>query len=159
MKNKHFPVVIIFIVIMASCNSHSSEAEKKDSVATAPAVTESPRHISILDAEGLNILDSTATIEVIAEGYKWTEGPVYVSDSDYLLFSDVPTNRIYKWKQGNGASIYLEPSGYTGTIPKEKEPGSNGLVIDKKGKLVLCQQGNRQIGRMKSPIKRSQTRF
>jgi len=77
---------------------------------------------------------------------------VYISDSDYLLFSDVPANRIYKWKQGKGASVYLEPSGYTGTIPKEKEPGSNGLVIDKKGKLVLCQQGNRQIGRMKSSL-------
>ena len=152
MKNKNFPLVVFFIVVLAACNNHPAGAEKKDSVVSAPVVSESPKHISILDAEGQNLLDSTATIEVIAEGYKWTEGPVYVSDSDYLLFSDVPANRIYKWKQGNGASIYLEPSGYTGTIPKEKEPGSNGLVIDKKGKLVLCQQGNRQIGRMKSSL-------
>ena len=152
MKNKQLPLVFTFIVVMAACNSQSDKTEKKDSVVTAPAVIESPRHISILDSEGLKLLDTTATIEVIAEGYKWTEGPVYVSDSDYLLFSDVPANRIYKWKQGNGAKIYLEPSGYTGTIPKEKEPGSNGLVIDKKGRLVLCQQGNRQIGRMKSSL-------
>ena len=152
MKNKHLTLVVILIVLMAACNSHSAGTEKKDSVVAVPAVSESPKHISILDAEGMNLLDSNATIEVIAEGYKWTEGPVYVSDSDYLLFSDVPANRIYKWKQGNGASVYLEPSGYTGTIPKEKEPGSNGLVIDKKGKLVLCQQGNRQIGRMKSSL-------
>ena len=152
MKNKHLPLVVILIVLMAACNSHSAGTEKKDSVVSVPAVSESPKHISILDAEGMNLLDSNAIIEVIAEGYKWTEGPVYVSDSDYLLFSDVPANRIYKWKQGNGASVYLEPSGYTGTIPKEKEPGSNGLVIDKKGKLVLCQQGNRQIGRMKSSL-------
>ena len=152
MKYKHLPFAFIFIVILTACNSHSAATEKKDSVLSAPAVSESPRHISILDAEGLNLLDSTAAIEVIAEGYKWTEGPVYVSDSDYLLFSDVPANRVYKWKQGNGASLYLEPSGYTGTIPKEKEPGSNGLVIDKKGRLVLCQQGNRQIGRMKSSL-------
>jgi gluconolactonase len=152
MKNKLLPCIIIFIGVAVACNSHSTATEKKDSVVTTPVVSGSPRHISILDPEGLNLLDTTATIEVIAEGYKWTEGPVYISDSDYLLFSDVPANRIYKWKQGKGASVYLEPSGYTGTIPKEKEPGSNGLVIDKKGKLVLCQQGNRQIGRMKSSL-------
>jgi gluconolactonase len=152
MKNKPLPCVFIFIVVSVACNSHSAGTEKKDSVVSAAVVNESPRHISILDAEGLNLLDTTATMEVIAGGYKWTEGPVYVSDSDYLLFSDVPANRVYKWKQGNGASIYLEPSGYTGTIPKVKEPGSNGLVIDKKGRLVLCQQGNRQIGRMKSSL-------
>ena len=152
MKNKNLPLVIFFVVVLSACNSNSNVTEKKDSVISAPIVSESLKHISILDAEGLNLLDSTSTIEVIAEGYKWAEGPVYVSDSDYLLFSDVPANRIYKWKQGNGASIYLEPSGYTGTIPKEKEPGSNGLVIDRKGKLVLCQQGNRCIGRMKSSL-------
>jgi gluconolactonase len=159
MKNKQLPLVVNLIIVMAACNGHTATTEKKDSVVSAPAMSESPKHISILDAEGLNLLDSTATIEVIAEGYKWTEGPVYVSDSDYLLFSDVPANRIYKWKQGNGASIYLEPSGYTGTIPKEKEPGSNGLVIDKNRKLVLCQQGNRQIGRMKSPLNKPKAVF
>jgi gluconolactonase len=157
MKNKHLPLV--FIVVVAACNSHSAGTEKKDSVISAPAVSKSPKHISILDSEGLNLLDTTAAIEVIAEGYKWSEGPVYVSDSDYLLFSDVPANRIYKWKQGNGARVYLEPSGYTGTIPKAKEPGSNGLVIDKKGRLVLCQQGNRQIGRMKSSLNNPKADF
>ncbi|HZZ76077.1 MAG TPA: SMP-30/gluconolactonase/LRE family protein [Puia sp.] len=153
MKYKHLSSIVIFMIILAACNDHSSGTEKKDSVASTPAVvSESPRHVSILDAEGLNLIDSNTAIEVIANGYKWTEGPVYVTDSDYLLFSDVPANRIYKWKQGTGASLYLEPSGYTGTVPKEKEPGSNGLVIDKAGRLVLCQQGNRQIGRMKSSL-------
>jgi len=152
MKNVRLACIAFSIVILVSCTSHSAGSEKKDSVVTAAVAMESPRHISILDSEGLNLLDTTATIEVIAEGYKWTEGPVYVSDSDYLLFSDVPANKVYKWKQGKGVSIYLEPSGYTGSAPKEKEPGSNGLVIDKQGRLVLCQQGNRQIGRMKSSL-------
>jgi len=152
MKYLRLACISVSLTVLASCNNHSTESEKKDSVATASTVMQSPRHISILDPEGMNLLDSTAAIEVLADGYKWTEGPVYVSDSDYLLFSDVPANRVYKWKQGKGVSIYLEPSGYTGTAPKEKEPGSNGLVIDKQGKLVLCQQGNRQIGRMKSAL-------
>lgn len=152
MKNRDLSLTVIFISVLIACNNRTAETEKKDSVVSVPAVTEYPKHISILDPEALNLLDSTSAIETIAQGYKWTEGPVYESDSDYLLFSDVPANRIYKWKQGAGASIYLEPSGYTGTVPKEKEPGSNGLVIDKKGRLVLCQQGNRQIGRMKSAL-------
>jgi gluconolactonase len=149
MKSKKFISAVLLIAVLTACENQTNNA-KKDSAVSADTVKVLSRHISILDADALNLIDSTAAIEVIAEGYKWTEGPVYISDSDYLLFSDVPANRIYKWKQGNGASIYLEPSGYTGTIPKEKEPGSNGLVIDKKGGLVLCQQGNRQIGRMKS---------
>jgi gluconolactonase len=152
MKHKNLLWLVFFIVLTAACNNPSAGTEKKDSLVGAPAVRESPKHISILDAEALNLLDSAAAIEVIAEGYKWTEGPVYITDSDYLLFSDVPNNRIHKWKQGKGANIYLQPSGYTGTVPKEKEPGSNGLVIDKAGRLVLCQQGNRQIGRMKSSL-------
>ena len=94
MKNRNLPWIVFFMVVMAACNNHPAGTEKKDSVVSAPAVSESPKHISILDAEGRNLLDSTATIEIIAEGYKWTEGPVYVSDSDYLLFSDVPANRI-----------------------------------------------------------------
>jgi gluconolactonase len=152
MKILQFPCALIFFASLATCNSQSAGTEKKDSVVSVNTKTDSPKHISILDPEALNLMDSNAVIEVIAEGYKWSEGPVYITDSDYLLFSDVPANRIYKWKQGNGASLYLDHSGYTGTIPKEKEPGSNGLVIDKKGRLVLCQQGNRQIGRMKSSL-------
>src|SRR3954469_971694 len=161
MKNKQMPFILIMLAEMVACNSHSTGNEKKDSVfsVSVPAVIDTQRHISILDPEALNLLDSTSTIEVIAEGYKWTEGPLYVSDSDYLLFSDVPANRIYKWKQGKGAVVYLEPSGYTGTIPKAKEPGSNGLVLEKKGKLVLCQQGNRQIGRMKSALNNPKPEF
>jgi gluconolactonase len=105
-----------------------------------------------MDPEASSLIDSAAVVEVISHGYKWSEGPVYINDSDYLLFSDVPANKIYKWKEGNGTSLYLEPSGFTGTVTNSREPGSNGLVIDKNGKLVLCQQGNRQIGRMKTPL-------
>src|SRR5450432_170090 len=159
MRNKILFPLFLIVTAVAACNNNTTATEKKDSVASVATITDSLRHISILDTEALNLLDSSAAIEIIAEGYKWTEGPVYVSDSDYLLFSDVPANRIYKWKQGNGASIYLEPSGYTGTIPKEKEPGSNGLVIDKKGGLVLCQQGNRQMARMKSPLNNPKPQF
>lgn len=155
-----FPAVFM-IVAMSSCNNMTGTG-KKDSVAAVSStdtVKKISPHISILDSEGLNLIDSAASIETIAEGFKWTEGPVYISDSDYLIFSDVPANKVYKWKEARGTSVFLEPSGYTGTAPKEKEPGSNGLVIDKNGKLVLCQQGNRQISRMKSSLNDPKPQF
>jgi gluconolactonase len=150
----------ILIVVFCSCNNqnHQAEKEKKDTAVT-DSVKSNPPHISILSAEALNLIDSTAEIEVLAKGFKWSEGPVYISDSNYLLFSDVPANKIYKWQEGKDTSLYLMPSGYTGTIPKEKEPGSNGLTIDKNMNLVLCQQGNRQIARMKSSLNDPRPRF
>jgi gluconolactonase len=160
MKHKYvFPFFILFIVI-GSCNNQnqSAENEKKETPVT-DSVKGNPLHISILSDEALNLIDSTAEIEVLAKGFKWSEGPVYISDSNYLIFSDVPANKIYKWQEGKDTSIFLMPSGYTGTIPREKEPGSNGLTIDKNGKLVLCQQGNRQIARMKSSINDPKPQF
>jgi gluconolactonase len=124
MKSKDLFTLIFIISFMAACNSQPA-AEKKDSVAVTEPAKDTSRHISILDAEALNLIDSSAAIEIIASGFKWSEGPVYVSDGDYLLFSDVPANKVYKWQEGKGTSVFLEPSGYTGTVPKE-EPGSNG---------------------------------
>jgi len=151
MKNTILFTLIIFAAGISACNNNA-DTGKNETASSVVAVKDSTRYIRILDAEASGLLDSAAAIEIISKGYKWSEGPVYYSDSDYLLFSDVPANKIYKWKEGSGTSLYLEPSGYTGTIPKTKEPGSNGLVIDKNGRLVLCQQGNRQIGRMKTSL-------
>src|SRR5947208_9953672 len=110
MKNRYSSFIVIFISLLFACKNQPGETRKKDSVVSVSSVDTAVKHISILNPEALSLLDSNATIEVIAEGYKWSEGPVYISDSDYLLFSDVPANRIYKWKQGNGAAVYLEPS-------------------------------------------------
>ena len=68
------------------------------------------------------LIPKDAKIEVLAEGYVWSEGPVWIPQGDFLLYSDVPTNKIYKWKAGEGASIYLDPSGYTA---KETRPGES----------------------------------
>ncbi|RAV28920.1 SMP-30/gluconolactonase/LRE family protein [Sinomicrobium soli] len=99
------------------------------------------------------IIDHTARAEVIAEGFTWSEGPLWVEPEQMLLFSDVPENTVYKWTENGGTEIYLKPSGYTGTIPgHSKEPGSNGLLLNAGGKLVLCQHGNRQVARMEAPL-------
>lgn len=50
-------------------------------------------------------------IEVLADGFDWSEGPVWISDPGYVVFSDVPVNKIFKWSEGEGISVFLEPSG------------------------------------------------
>jgi sugar lactone lactonase YvrE len=118
-----------------------------------------PGWVEILSPEGSAILDASAAVESIARGFKWTEGPLYIADGDYLLFSDVPHNKVYKWKPGADTSVYLMPSGYTGHGVKEREPGSNGLLLDRKGALLLMQQGDRRVGRMDAPLGAPLPRF
>jgi gluconolactonase len=91
-----------------------------------------------------------AVLEKLAEGFKWSEGPVWIggpSQRGYLLFSDIPNNAVMKWQEGPGVSVFLQPSGYTGATPRGGEQGSNGLTLDSAGRLVLCQHGDRRIAR------------
>ncbi len=95
--------------------------------------------------------------EVISEGYTWTEGPLWAGDR--LLFSDVPGNTVYQWTEKGGTSVYLKPSGFTGEKSASREPGSNGLLLDLSGNLILCQHGNRQMARMDASIEQPEARF
>ena len=100
-----------------------------------------------------------ARMEVLAGGFDWTEGPVWVKDGGYLLFSVIPPNKVLKWKEGVGASIFLKPSGLTGPKDLREEPGSNGLLIDSQGRLVLCQHGDRRMARMNAPLSAPKSDF
>jgi len=104
------------------------------------------RYAPELDA----LIAPDAKIELLATGYEWSEGPVWDRQSHALLYSDVPENKIYKWKSGVGTSVYADPSGYTSPYPRGGEPGSNGLTFDSKGRLVACQHGDRQVARINS---------
>jgi gluconolactonase len=94
------------------------------------------------------LLANDAKIEVLASGFVWSEGPVWIKNGGYLLFSDVPQNTIYKWTAKDGLSTFLKPSGYTGIGSYSNEPGSNGLTLDNKGRLVACEHGDRRISAM-----------
>jgi gluconolactonase len=109
-----------------------------------PAIGKIVRNNPRLD----ELLDKDAKIEVLASGFVWSEGPVWVKDGNYLLFSDVPKNTIFKWEDKEGLSIFLHPSGYTGRIPYSGESGSNGLFLNKKGELVACEHGDRRVSAM-----------
>ncbi|HEX4851693.1 MAG TPA: SMP-30/gluconolactonase/LRE family protein, partial [Puia sp.] len=91
------------------------------------------------------LIGKDAQIEIIADSFAWSEGPVWVKDGSFILFSDIPNNTIFKWKEGEGLSVFLKPSGYTGKLPYSHEPGSNGLIINKQGQLVACEHGDRRI--------------
>lgn len=106
-----------------------------------------------------DLIPKDAKIEVLADGFTWTEGPLWVEEGQYLLFSDIPPNRIMKWSEKDGLSLYLKPSGYTGEIPRKGEPGSNGLILDAKGNLVLCQHGDRRMARMTTSLTNPQSQF
>ena len=94
------------------------------------------------------LVDKNTKIEVLADSFMWAEGPAWVKDGKYLLFSDVKRNTIFKWKEGEGLSEFLKPSGYTGRMTYSNEPGSNGLIINKQGELVACEHGDRRISVM-----------
>ena len=97
------------------------------------------------------LISPNATIEVLAKGFKWSEGPVWIPDgneglpSQSLLFSDIPNNRIHCWNTQSGLSVFLEPAGFTGPASYGKERGSNGLALDTEGRLLCCEHGDRRI--------------
>ncbi|MEM8910610.1 MAG: SMP-30/gluconolactonase/LRE family protein [Planctomycetota bacterium] len=124
-----------------------------------PAIAQTPRTIGEiirLDPELDRYVDADATIDVIASGFTWTEGPLWMPDGR-LLFSDIPRNTIYQWVpstmgfddvpdlRSGVVSVFMRPSGYTGVDYYGLEPGSNGLTLDPQGRLTMCEHGDRRI--------------
>lgn len=91
------------------------------------------------------LLAPDAQIEIVAAGLGHVEGPVWVPDSSMLLFTDAPTRTVYRWQAKGGLSKFLEHTGYSGRMPYGKEPGSNGLALDGRGNLLICDHGDRRL--------------
>ncbi len=92
-----------------------------------------------------------AKIEKLAEGFTWSEGPVWTTEGGgALLFSDVPKNVVLRWKEGEGVTDYLRPGGYTGKVPRGGNLGPNGLIFDGAGHLLVCQHGDRRVARLEA---------
>lgn len=98
-----------------------------------------------LDPKLDELLAPDARLEVISCCFDWSEGPTWDRKGGFLLFSDIPRNSVMKWKEGEGISLFLKPSGYTGAVPYGKEPGSNGLLMDPEGRLLSAEHGDRRI--------------
>ena len=135
MRKLAFPLLIV--ITMTACSDKPDPGTGK---------------IEFTSPELSSLINKDAKVEIIAEGFEWAEGPVWLDKQQMLIFSDVPTNTIYKWTEAKGKEVYLKPSGYTGSEERGGEMGSNGLAVSTDGKLYLCQHGDRRIAMMDAPL-------
>ena len=89
-----------------------------------------------------------ARLETLATGFGWSEGPVWRPAEGDLLFSDVPGNTVYRWAEGDGLSVFLRPSGLAVGAGRDASVGSNGLLLDADGRLLLADHGSRAVTRL-----------
>lgn len=144
---------VLFLIVIAACKQQaptdlSNSQENKKEMTTYKTIGNIERIDSAID----KLISNDAKIEILASGFVWSEGPVWVGELDALLFCDIPPNRIHMWKEGmTEASVYLSPSGYTSDVKRGGEVGSNGLIVNKNRELVLCQHGDRRIASLDAP--------
>jgi gluconolactonase len=136
---------LFYLVLCVGCHTPT--------VSTKPAGPDTAvGKIELYDSSATRFIDSNAVVEVIGRHYLWSEGPVWVPAKQMLLFSAVRENKIYQWHGKDTPVAYLTPSGYTDTAYRDGENGSNGLALDREGRLLLCQSGNRQVVRLNAPL-------
>jgi gluconolactonase len=109
-----------------------------------------PLKVDRLDVSIDAIVPANATIERVATGFTWVEGPIWIPEG-YLLFAEITSNSIRKVTPDGTVSIFMQPSGYKGTAPYGgKEPGSNGMTLDAKGRLTVAGHAQRDVWRLES---------
>jgi gluconolactonase len=151
--------LVILIVVVATLGVLGAVARSAFAARQTAGSPPDPPRIERLDPALDGLISPDAKVEILAEGFDWSEGPVWVKEGGFLLFSDVPRNVILLWKEGERARPWLTPSGYTGATPRGGEMGSNGLVVDAQGRLVICQHGDRRIARMDAPLSSPAPKF
>ena len=141
---------LLLIILVGSFGVGSSHAQKFGTTGS----------IERLDDAINALVPANAKIEVLAKGFQWSEGPVWLPSENCLLFSDVPTNKVHRWDETSGLTTALFPSGYTGKKPAaNREQGSNGLTLDQNNRLLLCQHGDRRVARMTADLNNPQSNF
>ena len=114
----------------------------------ADVLDSTPLKVDHLDPAVDKIVPAGAVLERIATGFTWIEGPVW--DEGSLFFADIPSNTIRRWTLRAGASIFLQPSGYKGSDPYGREPGSNGMTLDARGRLTVAGHAQRDVYRFEA---------
>lgn len=149
-------IALCIISGIIACNSNNNPSSSTLPATSPNFISTIERYDPVLD----DIISPSAKVEIIADSLNWSEGPLWVESEQMLLFSDVPANTIYKWTAAKGKEVYLKPSGFTGDdISPFREPGSNGLVLDADGSLILCQHGDRRIAKMDAPLNQPESKF
>ena len=154
-QNHH--LMLLAIATIAMVGPAVAHAQPSAPVALDPPLKIG--HVERLDPLLDRLIAPSAEIEAMADGFDWSEGPVWLPGQKAVVFSDVPLNTVYQWKEGEGLSTYLKPSGYTQAGTRPGELGSNGLALDRQGRLLLCQHGDRRVARMDSPLSEPKSAF
>lgn len=140
--------LIPFIVAVAGCATSNGTA------VDFPAVG----RVTAFDPSFHEVVAADARIEKIAEGFTWSEGPAWVGAGNYLLFTDVPENTLYRWSERDGLSVFLKPSGYDGPdTGMLREAGANGLFAEASGTVLLADSGSRLVARLDPRTKQKAT--
>ena len=134
MKTKILKILLVGII------TNLSAQEKKETIGS----------VERINPEMDLYVPKGSEVEILARGFGWSEGPVWVDQLNAVLFSDVRNNKAYRWDDKNGLSVFLDPSGFTGIVPANKKAGSNGLTLNSKNELVLAMHGDRRIAKLKS---------
>jgi gluconolactonase len=150
-RTQPFPQILLALIVIVFALTVAVREGGATSGGTADAaiLDSTPLKVDRLDPAVARIIPKDARLERIADGFKWVEGPVWVRDS--LFFAEIPSNSIRRWMPGAGASIFIQPSGYEGTVPYGgPEPGSNGMTLDAQGRLTVAGHARRNIYRLES---------
>lgn len=106
------------------------------------------------------LVPADAKMEVIADGFDWSEGPLWLpADGGFLIVADIPKNKLFRWDAAHGKRDYLYPAGYSGQRRRGGEIGANGSALDANGALILCQHGDRRVARMIAPLDKPRPKF
>ncbi len=154
-------MLVLFAVLGAACSRDTPEP----AAAVAPAAA--PPAITVMEGATIErwdpamdaIVPTDWKMEKLAEGFGWAEGPVWIPSGNYLLFTDVPGNKMWKWSESGGLEKFLDPSGAAQVDPEVwREAGANGLTLEDTASILLADTGNRMIARLdlltrqKSPV-------
>ncbi len=146
---KYLWYFILCLTLLSNCQQKQTTEQQADgSDMKAPE----PPYLETMDPALDQLIRPGTEVEILAEGFVWTEGPLWLEEENMLIFSDIPPNTIYSWSEEGGKQQYLNPSGYTGDEQRGGEVGSNGLLLNPEGKLVLCQHGDRRMALMNAPL-------
>lgn len=149
MRGRGPALAILLLANLAACVS----APVADDRATGPFPAVG--RLVAFEASFHDVIPAGTRIEKLAEGFTWAEGPAWIKDGGYLLFTDVPENRMYRWSRDDGLSVFLEPSGYDGPATAGlREAGANGLYAEPGGSVLLADSGTRILARLDPGTKR-----
>lgn len=148
MQRIHFLLALALMILPTACATHDDPAQRFPTIG----------RLATYDAAFADIVAPDTRIERLADGFTWAEGPAWIRDGGYLLFTDVPENTLYRWSEADGLSVFLKPSGYGGPPTDTlREPGANGLYPEPAGTVLLADSGSRVVARLDPRSKRKTT--